>query len=522
MKRLRHALLASVFGASVLAFATTASAATPAPYSHVLLISVDGMHAIDLQNYIIGHPSSTFATLSQHAVIYPGALTTFPSDSFPGMLAQVTGGTPYSTGIFYDDTYDRVLFPAGSNCSGPPGTETNYAEPIDKNQNLLNAGGQLGNPLSQIDPKKLPLRKVTREGSLSECVPVYPHQFQPMNTIFEAIKAAGGRTAWSDKHPAYEILNGPSGKGIDDLFTPEINSLIPIAGNTSDDNTTSFLATQHYDQVKVEAVLNEIDGYTSTNSAYVGTPVIFGMNFQAVSVGQKLAKSGLIDPPGLVGGYKDAIGTPANGLAGALDYVDGAIGSMVDELKKQGLYNSTLIIISAKHGQSPIDRRLRHTIPDTFNTLLAKNGYAFDVADDVALIWLDPSLQQKDYNAAAQTLTDNATAMGIETLLTRPSISTIFRDPFHNEHTPDFIGIVRHGVIYTTGSKLAEHGGDAYDDRNVALIAANPRLRPLVDAAQVQTTQIAPTILKALGLDPNALHAVQIEGTEVLPDLLPE
>ena len=31
--------------------------------------------------------------------------------------------------------------------------------------------------------------------------------------------------------------------------------------------------------------------------------------------------------------------------------------------------------------------------------------------------------------------------------------------------------------------------------------------------------QVAPTILKALGLDPNALEAVRIEGTQVLPGL---
>jgi len=33
----------------------------------------------------------------------------------------------------------------------------------------------------------------------------------------------------------------------------------------------------------------------------------------------------------------------------------------------------------------------------------------------------------------------------------------------------------------------------------------------------VETTQIAPTILQLLGLDPNALKAVQQEGTPVLP-----
>ena len=51
-----------------------------------------------------------------------------------------------------------------------------------------------------------------------KCVPVYPHEYVRTNTIFEIIKAAGRRTAWSDKHPAYEDLSGPSGKGLDELY----------------------------------------------------------------------------------------------------------------------------------------------------------------------------------------------------------------------------------------------------------------------------------------------------------------
>jgi hypothetical protein len=38
-------------------------------------------------------------------------------------------------------------------------------------------------------------------------------------------------------------------------------------------------------------------------------------------------------------------------------------------------------------------------------------------------------------------------------------------------------------------------------------------------ARPVETTQVAPTILAALGLDPNSLQSVQIEGTQVLPGL---
>src|SRR4029077_18890871 len=77
---------------------------------------------------------------------------------------------------------------------------------------------------------------------------------------------------------------------------------------------------------------------------------IFGMNFQAVSVGQKLIEAGVGS-----GGYLDATGTPSALLLAQIRFVDQAIGSFVAELKKQGQLDSTLVIITAKHGQSPVD-----------------------------------------------------------------------------------------------------------------------------------------------------------------------
>ena len=78
---------------------------------------------------------------------------------------------------------------------------------------------------------------------------------------------------------------------------------------------------------------------------------------------------------------------------------------------------------------------------------------------------------------------------------------------------PDFIAVTDHGVICTGGSKLAEHGGFSDDDRNVALLLSAPDIKPQIVEALTNTTQIAPTILAALGLDPNKLEAVRAEGT---------
>lgn len=512
---IRKELLAAAAIAGCAA-STSSHAERPAvSYEHVLLISIDGMHAVDLQRYIAdpAHQNSTLTHLSHRGLIYPNAFTTAPSDSYPGMIAQATGGTPKSADVFYDDSYDRTLFAPSSNCSSDPGTETQFAENIDVDQNRVDAGGTLGQPLTQIDPNKLPLRLVD-----GECVKVYPHNFIRVNTLFEVLHSHGRRTAWADKHPAYDILNGPSGRGIDDLFTPEINSLIPPpGGDGKTDNTGSYTATRGNDQLKVNAVLNEIAGKDSTGTHLVGVPAIMGMNFQSVSVGQKLAKSGPTDPSGLTGGYLDAAATPGNALSIQLDYVDGAIGSMVAQLQKQHVFAKTLIIISAKHGQSPINPKLRRTIDDTPYTLTP--GYGFHIADDEALIWLKPQTRDENLSAAQAYLTSNAQALGISQLLKQGDLEKLYRDPATDSRTPDFIAISDHGVIYTTGTKLAEHGGFAHDDRNVALLVSAPGLDAGVVQQQVFTTQIAPTILTVLGLNPLELRAVRLEGTQPLPGL---
>src|SRR6267378_3748920 len=125
---------------------------------HVLLISVDGLHQRDLARFIADHPASALSRLSRSGVTWDDARATTPSDSFPGLLALVTGGTPKSTGVFYDVSYDRKLFAPGSNCLGKPGTMTHFDEADDKDMTRTDGGGTLGQPLTQIDPAQLPLQ----------------------------------------------------------------------------------------------------------------------------------------------------------------------------------------------------------------------------------------------------------------------------------------------------------------------------------------------------------------------------
>src|SRR5215469_362217 len=465
------------------AFASTQ--AKPNHISHVLLLSIDGLHEQDLARYTTLNPNSALAQLTHLGMTYTNASTSKPSDSFPGLLSMVTGGSPRSTGVFYDDSYDRNLSAPGSNCV-TKGTEIVYDESIDFDSTKIDGGGG-------INPANLPL-----DGSKG-CTPVYPHSFLRVNTIFEVARQAGLYTAWSDKHPAYDLVNGPSGKGVADLCTPEI-AAIPV----------TVPATEAYDDLKVQAILNEIAGKDHTGTKTEPVPAIFGMNFQAVSVAQK-------DPQG---GYLDANGTPSPLLQGALDHTDQSVGRMVEALQTVDLFSRTTIILTAKHGQSPIDPSLhlivdKNIIPNLVNSVQA-GLLAQATEDDVALLWLN---DQSKVNAVVATLNANKAQAHIDTILSGASLEQYFNDPTTDSRTPDIIVLPEHGVIYAspTATKIAEHGGFSADDTLVALLVANPTLKKGSISTAVQTTQIAPSILQLLGLDPNKLQAVGIEHTQILP-----
>jgi hypothetical protein len=539
---------------ALLLAASMAFAQGTGPIQRVLLISIDGMHSVDFANCAKGvaiYGNQTYcphlASLSATGVHYLQALTSKPSDSFPGLTAQITGGTPRSAGIFYDVSYDRALSPpkkttpygivGGANlCPSVVGTQVGFDEEIDYNYLDLHSGKPDGSSgIKGINPDYLP--RDPKNG----CAPVYPHTYIRDNTIFNVAHNAGLYTAWSDKHPSYDFTNGPSGDGVIDLWSPEINSIpvaipsvqgckpLPDPGAAQPTNawTDSFQNIRCYDQYKVQAVLNWIDGKWHDGSATAPVPNIFGMNFQAVSVGEKLVEPSL----GLTGGYVDALGTPSDSLFAEIQYVDTAIGQMVSELSKQGLLDSTLIIVSAKHGQSPIDPSRVLRIPadapsdEPPSQILSPAGVGpgLPVAqadeDDVSLLWLTDQSQTQSF-ATILGLAANENLFGQGEIFAGPSLTLQFNDPLTDSRTPDIIVAPNVGVVYTGGkAKVSEHGGFAYDDRNVLLIVSNPKYKASTFNDQVETRQIAPTIVKALGLDPNLLSAVRSEHTETLPGL---
>jgi arylsulfatase A-like enzyme len=207
---------------------------------------------------------------------------------------------------------------------------------------------------------------------------------------------------------------------------------------------------------------------------------------------------------------------------------------MVAELKKNGLLDSTLIIITAKHGQSPIDSPRFLEIPppndpaSIIDALLPASesqsgGQIGPTEDDVALLWLTDSSQ----TALAVSMLEAASpaasnVAGIGEIFWGPSMGLMYNlpglPPNGDPRTPDIIVTPNIGVVYSgSAKKLAEHGGFAHDDTNVIMLLSKPSFSAKTVTSPVETAQVAPTILEALGLDPNSLEAVQKEHTQALP-----
>ena len=197
----------------------------------MLLLSIDGFHQFDLANYIARiRRRRSPARRPRHALHehdFVAAVRFVPRDPGDdhGRLARVdghllrrdVGRQPVAAGIRRAPRAARL----------PRST----VRPTSTTRSST----------TSIDPAKFPLDPD------HGCSLVYPHDYLKVNTIFEVIKAGGCRTAVTDKHPTYELLNGPSGTGVDDLFTPE---------NDANGAKKNIAKMEAYDATKVQAVLN--------------------------------------------------------------------------------------------------------------------------------------------------------------------------------------------------------------------------------------------------------------------------
>jgi hypothetical protein len=216
---------------------------------------------------------------------------------------------------------------------------------------------------------------------------------------------------------------------------------------------------------------------------------------------------------------------------------------IVAQLKAQGLASSTAIIITSKQGQSPTNPNDLKRINDA--TIMAGVDAAwakthphaaplvvYTSDDDVMLWWLSNRSQAAAnfvkhyllshtavaYNIHGQRLT--VPASGLAKVYAGAESAAYFGVPNSDPRHPVIFGIVQHGVIYADQPDIAQHGGADFQDLSIPILVLLPGQRHgATVGAQVRITQIAPTILALLGLNPQALQAVQIEHTQVLPGL---
>jgi hypothetical protein len=556
---LAGAVVAVTLSSSIYGIAADTSTVGSGKIKHVLLLSIDGMHAVDFYNCAHGITGANggspycpnLATLAETGINYVATSSSKPSDSAPGLMALVTGGTPRTTGIYYDVAFDRTLDGpetttgtglAAAPCTPfaiPTGTTTDHDQGIDIDDTKLN-GGAPGHALTDgtaasIDPKKL------SRNPAAGCAPVYPWNFLRTNTIFGVIHAAGGYTAWIDKHPSYAMVAGPGGTGLDDYYAPEVDSNVvalpgiktsqgvscaTVRDTTVSSWNASFEDIQCYDALRVDALLKEIAGKRHTGSPAV-TPAIMGMNFQSVYTGESVS-----EPSAGNGGYQNAAALPSAQLLHEIESVDISIGDIVNALKDRGIYDDTLIIITAKHGGSPIDPT--RYVADGTNTPATLLGTRIPFSesplnstgigateDDVSVLWLNKG---ESVTSAVELLEQNAAAIGLGQIYYGPTLALNYNlggwAPGEDPRTPDIIVTPNVGVTYSgSTTMIADHGGFAHDDTNVMLLVAHPGFKAQTVSAETATTQVAPTILKALGLNPAALDAVRAEGTPVLPEV---
>ena len=313
----------------------------------------------------------------------------------------MTGGSPRSSGLFYDDVYDRTLYAgADSNCTGIQGVEAFLQEVVDID--AFNGGS-----LSHLDGGgDFKSQQIPRQKTADGCKPVYPHNFIKTNTIFEVVR--------------------------------------------------------------------QIDGKDSTGTMPAPVPTPFGTNFQTLSVAQKA-----LNAKG--GGYADAVFTPNPYVAAAITYIDGAIGKITAELAAKDLTKSTLIVISAKHSQSPADYtrlpKIGHSVSHALSSYLGSGsdkvtgnnlGGGQVTDDDVAFIWLNDQSQR----AAALNVLKTSTACPIVNSVTK--------------------------VVPKSSALMCVDNGHA------ALLVSHPSLERKTVTDRVRTTQVAPTVIQALGVEPRS------------------
>ena len=139
-------------------------------------------------------------------------------------------------------------------------------------------------------------------------------------------------------------------------------------------------------------------------------------------------------PPSLTGGYLDSNATPGNALTLQFQFVDDALGQFIAGTRRQRPRR-----LDADHRQRqarPVaDRRQgpRHPVGRAVPADPGYGTHGFEICDDEGLIWLEPDLQQANYDAAKAYLLANAGMLHIQELLDRDLADPALRRPVREQ-----------------------------------------------------------------------------------------
>lgn len=432
---------------------------TDHPAQHILLLTVDGLHASDLASWVLRHPNSALANLSAQGVTYTNARTP-AANATAGLLAIATGGTPISTGILAGVGYDHALSPPGSNCR----TQGTGFVP----ERMMATRG-IDMTVVPLDPSR-------------GCMPMRPHDLLRVNTIFEIVHEKVGPTAWAaDRAARADLLSGPSGKGLDEVV----------------DRTN--------DAARMEAVLHWIDGRDAGGLQQKPVPALFGMSF-----------SGVLETQTGSAAYTDLLGTPSAKLEQSIAGVDSKIGRLVAELKRQKLDRTTWVFLTAAFG-SPRNKPQRwipiSRLAAAANTV--KPGIVAQIAGGTtAMMWLNDRSQTR---AVAEAYSRSASGLGIRAVVCEERLSLTLNAPDKDSRMPDILLEAQPGVVWPGREAMEGYGGTSDDATHVPLLVSGAQLTARKDPTLVPTTQIAPLLLRALGLEKFDLEALHREHTPALP-----
>jgi predicted AlkP superfamily pyrophosphatase or phosphodiesterase len=422
MLRLSLMTAALIAGVSAAAAQVDYTPAQGTP-KHAVLIFIDGFRADLLDPELAPH----IAALGRAGARFANAEVGFPSDSMPGILGPLTGASPRDTGVPYDEYYDR-----------------HYKLAIELTETVTVPAG------------------------------LKPHDLLRVPTLFEAAKAKGLRTAFISKHLGYEILQGPSGQGIDRLELPEMATW---KGPLKDYDARSF---------------ETLTGFVVKDGADIAGLYAIAANYAMKDHGVAAAET-----------------------RAAVAEIDAQVARLVDAVAAAGRYDDTVFVLMGDHGDTDTPEAIASKGEGSVVGFLAEQGIkaAKITADDVMLAWLaDPSQAEK---AVSVLDTPEARArFGIDRVLGPDALKSM-RD-FADDQMPDFVLLVKPGVVYTKlpSTKKAEHGGDFDSDRRVAFVMAGPGVKSgAVVESKVNIFSTAPTLAKLLGLSlPSATSPVLTEA----------